>query len=76
MSDGDTKTNVYTSQKEPLTGFALNRLCHERYFGLLVETRARIFKLLKSPGIDSKEPIPSAYEAWRAGTITPFLLGS
>ncbi len=27
-------------------------------------------------GIDSKEWIPPAYVAWRAGTITLFLLGS
>ncbi len=37
---------------------------------------ARIFKRLWSPGIDSKEWIPPAYVAWRAGTITLFLLGS
>ena len=37
---------------------------------------ARIFKRLWSPGIDSKEWIPSAFVAWRAGTITLFLLGS
>jgi len=34
---------------------------------------ARIFKRLWSPGIDSKEWIPLAYVAWRAGTITLFL---
>ncbi len=39
-------------------------------------TRARIFKRLWSPGIDSKEWIPPAYVAWRAGMITLFLLGS
>ncbi len=38
--------------------------------------RARIFILLWSPGSDLKESIPPAYEAWRAGTITLFLLGS
>ncbi len=38
--------------------------------------RARIFKRLWSPGIDSKESIPPAYEVRRAGTITLFLLGS
>jgi hypothetical protein len=38
--------------------------------------RARIFKCLWGPGIDSKEWIPPAYVAWRAGTITLFLLGS
>ncbi len=32
----------------------------------------RIFKRLWSPGIDSKEWIPPAYVAWRAGTITLF----
>ncbi len=37
---------------------------------------ARIFKRLWSPGIDSKEWIPPAYVAWRAGMITLFLLGS
>jgi hypothetical protein len=36
--------------------------------------RARIFKRLWSPGIDSKALIPPAYVAWRAGTITLFLL--
>jgi len=39
-------------------------------------SRAGILKLLRSPGIDSKESIPPAYVAWRAGTITLFLLGS
>jgi hypothetical protein len=29
--------------------------------------RARIFKCLRSPGINSKESIPPAYVAWRAG---------
>jgi hypothetical protein len=40
-----------------------------------LENRARIFKCLWGPGIDSKEWIPPAYVAWRAGTITLFLLG-
>ncbi len=43
---------------------------------LLNLSRARIFKHLWSPGIDSKEPIPPGCVAWRAGTITLFLLGS
>ncbi len=38
------------------------------------DNRARIFLRLWSPGIDSKEWIPPAYVAWRAGTITLFLL--
>ncbi len=35
-----------------------------------------IFKLLRSPLIDSKESILPAYVAWRADTMTLFLLGS
>jgi hypothetical protein len=42
----------------------------------LEDYRARIFKRLWSPGINSKELIPPAYVAWRAGTITLFLLGA
>jgi hypothetical protein len=38
--------------------------------------RAGIFKPLWSPGIDAKASIPPAYVAWRAGTITLFLLGA
>jgi hypothetical protein len=34
------------------------------------KTRARIFNLLRDPRMDSKEPIPPAYVAWRAGTLT------
>ncbi len=41
-----------------------------------IAPKVRIFKRLWSPGIDSKEWIPPAYVAWRAGTITLFLLGS
>jgi hypothetical protein len=37
---------------------------------------ASIFKRLWSSGIDSKASIPPAYVAWRAGTITLFLLGA
>jgi hypothetical protein len=33
-------------------------------------------KLLKSPRIDSMEPIPPVCVAWRAGTTTLFLFGS
>jgi hypothetical protein len=38
--------------------------------------RARIFKLLRNPRIDPKEPIPPGCVAWRAGTTNLFLLGS
>jgi hypothetical protein len=41
-------------------------------FGRNIESRwqhrARICKRLRSLGIDSKESIPPAYVAWRAGT--------
>ncbi len=43
---------------------------------LLAVTRARIFKLLMSPRIDSKKPITPGCVTWRAGTTTLFLLGS
>ncbi len=39
-------------------------------------SRAGIFKLLRSPRIDSKEPIPQGCVAWRDGTTTLFLLSS
>jgi hypothetical protein len=35
------------------------------------EADIRYLKRLRSPGIDSKESIPPAYVAWRAGTTTP-----
>jgi hypothetical protein len=38
--------------------------------------RARIFKLLKSPRINSKESFRPEYVAWRAGATTLFLFGS
>jgi hypothetical protein len=45
----------------------------ERYEGV---TRGGIFTLIRSPGIDSKESIPPAFVARRAGTTTLFQLGS
>jgi hypothetical protein len=41
-----------------------------------LQIRDGIFKLLRSPRIDSKESIPAAYIARRACTTTLFLLGS
>ncbi len=38
--------------------------------------RARIFLTFKEPGINFQESILPAYAAWRAGTMTLFLLGS
>ncbi len=43
---------------------------------LKFQRRARTFKCLWGPGIDSKEWIPPAYVVWRAGTKTLFLLGA
>jgi hypothetical protein len=37
-------------------------------------TWVRIFKRLRSLGIDSKESIPPAYIAWRADTTTFFVV--
>jgi hypothetical protein len=42
---------------------------------IIKKTRARIFNLLRSPRMDSKESVPPAYVALRAGTSTLFLLG-
>ncbi len=39
-------------------------------------TGSRIFRLLRSPRIDSKDSIPQAYLAWRAVRTTLFLAGS
>jgi hypothetical protein len=43
---------------------------------LIEEVRDGFLKLLRSQVIESKEAIPPAYVAWRAGTTTLFLLGS
>ncbi len=37
---------------------------------MLLHHRARIFKRLRSSGIDSDKSIPQAYVAWRAGKTT------
>ncbi len=55
-------------QREPRQDCCLSPLQYHSW--------ARIFKRVWGPGIDSKEWIPPAYVAWRAGTITLFLLGS
>ncbi len=43
---------------------------------IFVRKETVILPLLRSPEIDSKEVIPRAYVAWRAGTTTLFLPGS
>jgi hypothetical protein len=67
--------NIGLSEKERLAVYAtIATVLHTG--NITFEVRARIFKRLWSPGIDSKASIPSAYVAWRAGTITLFLLGA
>ncbi len=46
-----------------------------QWIALHFANRVRIFKLLRSPRIDSKETIPPGCVALRAGTTTLFLLG-
>ncbi len=41
-----------------------------------VQFESQNFETLRSPKIDSKEPIPPGCVAWRTGTITLFLFGS
>ncbi len=55
-----------------LVFFWMHALCNSQE----ILIRARIFKLLRSPGINSKESIPPAYVAWRTGAKALFLLGS
>jgi hypothetical protein len=44
--------------------------------GMMKVFTSGIFKPLWRPGIDAKASIPPAYVAWRAGTITLFLLSA
>ncbi len=45
-------------------------------FFITIPYGARIFELVRSPRIDSKEPTPLDGVAWQADTTTLFLLGS
>ncbi len=47
------------------------RFTHPAFAKTQCKYRARILKLLRSPGIDSKASIPPAYVAWRASTRSP-----
>ncbi len=49
-------------------------LCGILYDGLVSADRARIYKQLRSPGIDYKESIPPTHIAWRAGTSNRFVV--
>jgi hypothetical protein len=59
-----------------LTRGALSLILYSEYISSAEISRDGIIKLLKSPGIDSKESIPPAYVAWQAGTTILILLGS
>jgi hypothetical protein len=68
----------------------MGKLVHDVFSGIIYSTvqrsplcihvdvahRGGIFKLLRSPGIDSKESTKPAYVARRAGSRTLFLFGS
>ncbi len=64
------KINSKYSSKQPVIVYNLVA------FAFIIAARARIFKPLRNPGIDSKEPISLGCVAWRAGATTLFLLGS
>jgi hypothetical protein len=64
-----------TIAKIPFCEFHLCSL-YRLKFAPCILYRARTFKCLWGPGIDSKEWIPPVYVAWRAGTITLFLIGA
>ncbi len=57
-----------------LSSLLYNKSCTGTSFHAcyLSSHRVRIYKRFRSPGIDSKELMPPAYVAWRAGTITLF----
>ncbi len=58
-----------------LTQFMYSKQLITHMFGTWGD-RARSFKLLRNPIIDSKDSIPPAFVAWRARSTTLFLLGS
>ncbi len=63
---------MFTKKEDLIMGYKNSGMEEE----VREKNSARIFKRLWSPGIDPKEWIPPAYVAWRAGTITLFLLGA
>ncbi len=65
------KANSYVSNYK-VNSLAGGKIVHVVFKYL---SRKRIFKLLRSPRIDSKS-IPPGCVAWRAGTTNLFLLGS
>jgi hypothetical protein len=74
---------IKTNEAKPwLINWGQKFLCtwHHDHSNLYTAThthyRARIFKLPRSPRINSKESIPSAYVAWRASKTTLFQQGS
>ncbi len=76
---GKISISGFFSQPSPLSaGHSSKSLLVSAHISSFREREpwARIFKHLRSPRIDSKEPIPPGYKDWRAVTTTLFLLGS
>ncbi len=74
-----TERDLHLDNRVPGTSIGRSRIYIQpkpAILQILHTARARIFKRLWSPGIDSKEWIPPAYVVWRAGTITLFLFSS
>jgi hypothetical protein len=70
---------LYLCKSQPVLEFLNNLMGARNRVGVGLPyrlARGGIFKLLRSPEIDSKESIPPNYVARRAGTTTLFLLGS
>ncbi len=76
VKEVQVQPNIGTSLKfsvMELTQHGLSAIGNDQQESVL---RARIFNFLGSPRMGSKESIPPAYLAWRAGTTTLFLLCS
>ncbi len=69
--------NIILQNWAPTESSFISHLCPQLtpVFSSLFYLR-RYFKSLRNPEIDTKESIPPAYEAWRAGTTTLLLIGS
>ena len=65
------KGTEYISQWQNILA-SLARLSWKELATLQITYRARIFKLLRSPRIDSQEPIPPGCVDWRAGMTNLF----
>ncbi len=69
-------TSIFHGYLYKVTYYRKSLKAVHKNFGSYTRYRARICKLLRCSGIDSKESIPAAYVAWRAGTTTLFVVPS